>query len=128
EIKTDNAGNAIGILNPNASFKVLLAGHSDEIGLVIKRIDDEGFLHFDKVGGINSKAAVGMKVTALGYKKTVTGMIGVNAQHNGGLKDDFDLQDLFIDCGYRTKKEAEESVQVGHLAVYKRRPEVLHKR
>src|SRR5699024_7919932 len=68
EIKTDNAGNAIGILNPNASFKVLLAGHSDEIGLVINRIDDKGFLHFDKVGGINPKAAVGMKVTVLGYK------------------------------------------------------------
>ena len=69
-----------------------------------------------------------MKVTALGYKKTVTGVIGVNAQHHGGLKDDFDLQDLFIDCGYRTKKEAEESVQVGDLAVYKREPEILHNR
>src|SRR5699024_1682417 len=128
EIKTDNAGNAIGILNPNASFKVLLAGHSDEIGLVINRIDDEGFLHFDKVGGINPKAAVGMKVTVLGYKETVTGVIGVNAQHHGGLKDDFDLHDLFIDCGYRTKKEAEESVQVGDLGVYKREPEILHNR
>jgi len=128
EIKTDNAGNAIGILNPNASFKVLLAGHSDEIGLVINRIDDKGFLHFDKVGGINPKAAVGMKVTVLGYKETVVGVSGVNAQHHGGLKDDFDLHDLFIDCGYRTKKEAEESVQVGDLAVYKREPEILHNR
>src|SRR5699024_8658059 len=127
-IKTDNAGNAIGILNPNASFKVLLAGHSDEIGLVLKRIDDEGFLHFDKVGGINSKAAVGMKVTALGYKKTVTGVSGVNAQHHGGLKEDFELQDLLIDCGYQTKKEAEVSVQVGDVAVYKREPEILHNR
>src|SRR5699024_3763637 len=51
EVRTDNAGNAIGVLNPNASFKVLLAGHCDEIALVIKRIDDQGFLYFDKMGG-----------------------------------------------------------------------------
>ena len=128
EIKTDHAGNAIGVLNPEASFKVLLAGHCDEIGLVINRIDDEGFLHFDKMGGINPKAAVGMKVTILGYKKTITGVIGVNAQHHGGLKDDFTLDDLFIDCGYRTKSEAEKFVQIGDLAVYKRHPEILQER
>lgn len=125
EIRTDNAGNAIGILNPNASFKVLLAGHCDEIALVISRIDENGFLHFDKMGGINPKAAVGMKTTVLGYGDTVTGVIGVNAQHHGGLKNDFELEDLFIDCGYQTKEEAEKSVQIGDLAVYKTEPEVL---
>src|SRR5690625_4320799 len=72
EIRTDDAGNAIGILNPKASFKVLLAGHCDEIALVVNRIDEEGFLHFDKMGGINPKAAVGMKVTVLGYNGSVT--------------------------------------------------------
>lgn len=128
EVKTDHAGNAIGVLNPQASFKVLLAGHSDEIGLVINRIDDEGFLHFDKVGGINPKAAVGMKVTVLGYKKTVVGVIGVNAQHHGGLKDDFGLEDLFIDCGYQSKKEAQAFIQIGDLAVYQREPELLQDR
>ena len=128
EIRTDHAGNVIGILNPEASFKVLLAGHCDEIGLVINRIDDNGFLHFEKIGGINPKAAVGMKVTVLGYNKTVLGVIGVNAQHHGGLKDDFDLEDLFIDCGYRTKSEAEKFIQIGDLAVYKREPEVLQDR
>ncbi|WP_373893150.1 M20/M25/M40 family metallo-hydrolase [Virgibacillus natechei] len=125
EIRTDNAGNVIGVLNPDAPFKVLLAGHSDEIGLVINRIDENGFLHFDKMGGINPKAAVGMKVNVLGYNKTVTGVIGVNAQHHGGLKDDFNLEDLFIDCGYKTKEEAEEHVQIGDLGVYKTEPEIL---
>lgn len=128
EIRTDNAGNAIGILNPEASFKVLLAGHCDEIALVINRIDGNGFLHFDKMGGINPKAAVGMKVTVLGFQKTVTGVIGVNAQHHGGLKDDFGLEDLFIDAGYKTKEEAEEHVQIGDLAVYKTEPEILQDR
>ncbi|QKY69767.1 M20/M25/M40 family metallo-hydrolase [Lentibacillus sp. CBA3610] len=125
EIRTDNAGNAIGVLNPDASFKILLAGHCDEIALVINRIDDNGFLHFDKVGGINPKAAVGMKVTILGFSEQITGVIGVNAQHHGGLKDDFGLDDLFIDCGYKSKEEAEKHVQIGDLAVYQTDPDVL---
>ncbi|RKQ29576.1 M20/M25/M40 family metallo-hydrolase [Oceanobacillus halophilus] len=125
EIITDNAGNAIGVLNPDADFKVLLAGHSDEIALVVNRIDESGFLHFDKMGGINPKAAVGMRVTVLGYKGNTTGVIGVNAQHHGGLKNDFDLSDLFIDCGYQSKEEAEMYVQIGDLCVYKTEPEVL---
>ncbi|MFD1361433.1 M20/M25/M40 family metallo-hydrolase [Lentibacillus salinarum] len=125
DMRTDNAGNAIGILNPDAPFKVLLAGHCDEIALVINRIDDNGFLHFDKMGGINPKAAVGMKVTTLGFSEAVTGVIGVNAQHHGGLKDDFGLTDLFIDCGYKSKEEAEKHVQIGDLAVYKTEPEFL---
>ncbi|MEC5424900.1 M20/M25/M40 family metallo-hydrolase [Virgibacillus sp. C22-A2] len=129
EIRTDHAGNAIGVLNPQASFKILLAGHCDEIALIINRIDEDGFLHFEKMGGINPKAAVGMKVTVLGNKnKTVTGVIGVNAQHHGGLKNDFGLEDLFIDCGYKTKGEAEGEVQIGDLAVYKTEPEILAER
>ncbi|MGF7127818.1 endoglucanase [Natronobacillus azotifigens] len=125
EIITDHAGNAIGVLNKEADFKILLAGHCDEIGLVINRIDQDGFLYFDKMGGVNPKAAVGMKVTVLGYQKEVTGVIGVNAQHHGGIKGDFDVEDLFIDCGAKSKEEIEAFVQIGDLAVYKREPEMM---
>ncbi|WP_226035854.1 M20/M25/M40 family metallo-hydrolase [Aquibacillus saliphilus] len=125
EIITDNAGNAIAVLNKDAEFKLLLAGHCDEIGLVINRIDEQGYLHFDKMGGINPKAAIGMKVLVQGFSKTFTGVIGVNAQHHGGIKGDFELEDLFIDCGARSKEEMEKLVQVGDLAVYNREPELL---
>lgn len=125
EIITDNAGNAIGVLNKQAPFKILLAGHCDEIALIVNRIDEQGYLYMDKMGGINPKAAIGMKVTILGYGKTITGVIGVNAQHHGGIKGDFELEDLFIDCGAKSKEEIEEFVQIGDLAVYKREPEIL---
>ncbi|WP_101843209.1 M20/M25/M40 family metallo-hydrolase [Halobacillus sp. Marseille-P3879] len=128
EIRTDNAGNAIAVLNPDAEFKVLLAGHCDEIALVINRIDDQGFLYFDKMGGINPKAAVGMKVTVLSEEKPLSGVIGVNAQHHGGLKGDFGLEDLFIDCGAHSKEEVAALVKIGDLAVYKREPEVMMNR
>lgn len=128
EIRTDNAGNAIAILHPEKKFKVLLAGHCDEVALVINRIDQDGYLFFDRMGGINPKAAVGMKVTVLGRNNSITGVIGVNAQHHGGLKDNFTVEDLFIDCGYKSKDEAEEEVQIGDLAVYKTKPELLKQR
>ncbi|MBM7541413.1 M20/M25/M40 family metallo-hydrolase [Amphibacillus cookii] len=125
EIITDHAGNAIGVLNKEADFKILLAGHCDEIALVINRIDNDGFLYFDKMGGINPKAAVGMKVKIQGYAKEIAGVIGVNAQHHGGIKGDFDVADLFIDCGAKSKDEIEAYVQIGDLAVYDRKPESL---
>lgn len=127
EVRTDTIGNAIAVLNPEAPFKVLLAGHCDEIALMVKRIDERGFIFLEKMGGINPKAAVGMKVTVLG-RETLTGVIGVNAQHHGGIKGDFDLDDLFLDCGFQSKEEAEKKVQIGDLCVYKTAPEVLQDR
>ncbi|WP_425307012.1 M20/M25/M40 family metallo-hydrolase [Halobacillus kuroshimensis] len=124
-IQTDHAGNAIAVLNPEADFKIMLAGHCDEIALVVNRIDENGYVYVDKMGGINPKAAVGMKVSIQGHGGTLTGVIGVNAQHHGGLKGDFGLEELFIDCGAKSKEEVEKFVQIGDLAVYKREPEVL---
>lgn len=125
ELITDHAGNAIGVLNKEADFKILLAGHIDEIALVVNRIDDDGFIYFDEVGRVNQKAAVGMKVRIQGYGKELIGVIGVNAQHLGGIKGDFDLSDLFIDVGAKSKAEVEEFVQIGDLIVYDREPEIL---
>ena len=125
KIETDTAGNVIAIKNPNAKFKVLLAGHCDEIGFVINRIDHNGFLYIDKVGGISPKTAIGMKVEILGYQKKITGVIGTNAEHHGGAKEKLAFDDLFIDCGAKNKEEIAKYVQVGDLAVYKREPEIL---
>ncbi|HEY4602221.1 MAG TPA: M20/M25/M40 family metallo-hydrolase [Cerasibacillus sp.] len=125
EVRTDYAGNVIAILNPDAKFKVLLAGHADEIALMVNRIDENGYLFFDKVGGVNIKAAVGMRVTVLGKSQSITGVIGVNAQHHGGIKDAFGVEELFIDCGFRSQKEALEYVNIGDYVVYKRDPEIL---
>ncbi|SDC47032.1 endoglucanase [Pelagirhabdus alkalitolerans] len=124
-ILTDHAGNVTGVLNENAEMKVLLAGHCDEIGLVINRIDEQGFVYFDKMGGVNIKAAIGMRVIIQGHGGKLTGVIGVNAQHHGGIKGDFDLEDLFIDCGAQSKEEVEAYVQIGDLAVFDREPDEL---
>ncbi|MFC4387178.1 M20/M25/M40 family metallo-hydrolase [Gracilibacillus marinus] len=125
KIETDHAGNAIAIVNPDAPFHILLAGHCDEIGFIINRIDEDGFVYIDKLGGINAKAAIGMKVQLIGEHSSLDGVIGVNAQHHGGIKDDFDVEDLFIDCGATSKAEVLQHVQIGDLVVYRRESEVL---
>lgn len=123
-IETDYAGNAIAAINKNANVKVLLAGHCDEIGFLVRRIDDNGFIYVEKLGGISHKPAIGMKVQFLG-KNSIIGMIGVNAEHHGGMKDEFKFHDLFIDIGAKSKREAQEYVSIGDVAVYKRDPELL---
>lgn len=125
EVRTDLAGNAIGIVNPEAPFKVLVAGHCDEIGLIVSRIDEKGFVYVDALGGISQKLAVGMKVELLGSGGRLVGVIGANAQHHGGLKENFEFADICIDCGAKSKEELAGIVRVGDLAVYKREPELL---
>lgn len=116
---TDIGGNAIAILNPESDFKIMLAGHCDEIGFVVNRIDDRGFLFFGPVGGISHKVAPGMTVEILGGKSVIPGVIGVNAEHHGGLGEKFAFEDLFFDCGFKDKKEAEKHVRIGDFAVYR---------
>ncbi|WP_141603482.1 M20/M25/M40 family metallo-hydrolase [Terrilactibacillus laevilacticus] len=125
EIRTDSSGNVIGILNPEAPFKVLLAGHSDEIGFIVRGMDNNGFVYIDSLGGISPKPAIGMKIEILGYKQRIVGVVGVNAEHHGGVKEEFEFSDLYIDCGAKSKEEIMQYVQVGDLAVYKREPEKL---
>ena len=125
KIEVDNVGNVIGIINPDAKFKVLLAGHCDEIGFIINRIDDKGFLHFSKVGGLSPNLAQGMKVEVLGYKKHIAGVIGANPAHFSEDKDKIEFGDLYIDCGASSKEEMEQYVRFGDCVVYKREPEIL---
>lgn len=125
QVTTDASGNVIASINPEAPFKVLLAGHCDEIGFMINRIDDQGFLYVEKLGGISPKPAIGMKVTVLGSGGELTGVIGANAEHHGGVKDDLSIEDLYIDCGAGSKDDLEERIKVGDLVVYKRSPEFL---
>lgn len=124
-VETDLAGNVYAIHNPDASFKVLLAGHCDEIGMVVQRIDEKGFLYINKIGGISPKNALGMKVNVLGYKQTLTGVIGANAEHHGGARDKLSFEDLYIDCGAKSKEDIESFVQIGDPVVYKNTPERL---
>ncbi|GAK11583.1 M20/M25/M40 family metallo-hydrolase [Geomicrobium sp. JCM 19039] len=125
ELRTDGAGNAYAILQPEAPFRVLLAGHSDEIGFMIKHIDESGFLRVEPLGGISPLPALGMRVTVLGTNGTITGIFGTNAEHHGGANEKMTTDDLYIDCGVTTKAEIERYIQIGDPAVYDIEPQLL---
>lgn len=125
EVRTDTAGNVYAILNPEAEFKILVAAHCDEIGFLVTRIDPDGFVYFTKLGAINAKLAVGRKVEILGYNKKITGVIGVNAEHHGGVADGVAVENLYIDCGFSSVDEAKSFIQVGDPIIYKTKYEFL---
>lgn len=118
KIETDYSGSVIAILNPEAPFKVMLAGHCDEIAFMITHIDDKGLVYVTKSGGINPKLALGMRVKILGEKETLHGVVGVKAEHQGGSKGEVKPEDLYIDTGANSKEELEGKIQVGDYIIY----------
>lgn len=118
KIETDLSGNAIGILNPDKQFKIMLAGHCDEISFMVNHVDDKGFIYVKNAGGISPKPALAMRVKILGKEKTIKGVIGVKAEHQGGSKDELKIEDICIDCGANSKEEVLEFVSLGDYVVY----------
>ena len=119
EVHTDVRGNTYAVLK-GALPRVLLAGHIDEIGLMITHIDSEGFLWFAPVGGWDAQVLVGQRVRLLGKQGEVIGVIGKKAVHL--LKADereraSKVEDLWIDIGAKNREEALAQVRVGAVGV-----------
>src|SRR5271154_2933684 len=120
KVETDTYGNALAILNPKGSPKIMVEGHADEIAFQISYIDDDGFIYFSGVGGHDPSLARGQRVHIRGRNGEVLGVIGALAIHmQGGKKQEVpELHELFIDIGASSRKEAEERVSVGDLITY----------
>ena len=118
QIRTDKTGNVICVLNPEADFKVLLAGHIDEIGLIITQIQGDGLLRVAKSGGIYTRTYPGHQVVVHGYAGKVFGTV---INHHGMDKGDLKPGDLYIDIGAKDAEDARKYVREGdpiHLNTY----------
>jgi endoglucanase len=118
EVRTDVHGNVIGIKNPQAKFKVMLAGHCDEIGLMVTLIDERGFLYFQAIGGVDAALTQGQRVVLHGEKGPVVGVIGrrpihLLEQEERGKPTKMEKQ--WIDIGAKNKKDADKVVAVGDV-------------
>ena len=119
-VDADVSGNSFATVNAQAAPRIMLAGHIDEIGVMVTYIDDDGFLSFDPIGGWDHQVFVGQRVQVLGRDGAVAGVIGKKAIH---LLDKEDREkvskaaDLWIDIGAATRKEAEARVRVGDAGV-----------
>ena len=124
EITTDANGNSIAHRKGNGK-KVVLMAHADEVGLLISYIDNNGFLYFKEVGGIDTNLLLGQRVAISGKKGIVTGIIGKKPIHLQDKKDgnrEFMPEDLWIDIAAKDKADAMEKVQLGSIACYISKP------
>lgn len=114
--ETDAQGTLTAIHNEGAPFKVLLAGHADEISLVVTGYNGDGTLQVMRNGGVRTKLYIGCKVRVLTENGTIYGVMGTNS----GLqkKDSVDADDLFVDIGCMSKEEAEKAAPKGSYIVH----------
>ncbi len=116
EVHTDAYGNAVAVLNPEGSPKIMLDGHVDEIGLIVKHIDDKGFLYFQRIGGVDPALVSGKRANIHTDNGTVLGIVGATAIHLRDRSKDPKvpkMHELFIDIGAKDKDEAAKRVSVG---------------
>ncbi|MBE3519509.1 MAG: M42 family metallopeptidase [Firmicutes bacterium] len=124
EIRTDALGNLIGFKRGEAGRrnpKVMLAGHMDEVGLIVTKIDDRGFLRFTDMGGVDPRILPGHEVVVHG-KMPLRGIVGVKPPHvmtADEMSKTYKMEDLFIDVGLPAEK-VRELVSVGDLVTYHR--------
>ncbi len=107
EIKVDKLGNLICIKN-GSEFKEMVCAHMDEIGFMVKHIDDKGFIRFTPIGGWFSQIALGQRVILHGSKGKVYGVIGCKPPHV--MKDEerrkaIEFRDMFIDVGAESRDD-----------------------
>ncbi|MCL6577902.1 MAG: M42 family metallopeptidase [Candidatus Bathyarchaeota archaeon] len=128
-VETDNFGNVISLKKASVKDapKVMLAGHMDEIGLIVKHIDDKGFLFFEKVGGISPRVLFSQPVVVHGKKGPVSGLINCKPPETPEEANKIpDLKAFFIDVGAKNKAEAEKlGVRIGDSVTFERPFKVL---
>lgn len=113
EVVVDRLGSLIAVKNGNADGpKIMIAGHLDEIGFMVTRIDDQGFLSFQSLGGWWEQVMLAQRVTVVTRKgEYIPGVIGSKPPHilpPEARKKPVDKKDMFIDIGASSKEEAME--------------------
>lgn len=110
EIRTDYTGNVISILNPDAPFKVMLAAHIDEIGMIVTHIQEDGLVRVGRAGGIRAHTYPGHQVVIHGHGGTIYGSVINNKDMD---KAELKVGDLYVDIGAKNAEDARKFVQEG---------------
>ncbi|HIH35288.1 MAG TPA: M42 family metallopeptidase [Methanosphaera sp.] len=122
EMETDLMGNLITThKGKEGKPSVMLASHMDEVGLMVSFIDDEGFLRFIKIGGINDQMLLNQKVYIQTENGEVPGIIGSKPPHITSAEEAKKIityKNMFIDIGAKDKEQAESLVSVGDAVVF----------
>lgn len=127
---TDTYGTAVGVINPEAPFKVVIEGHSDEISWYVNYISDDGLIYVIRNGGSDHQIAPSKWVNIHTKNGLVKGVFGWPAIHTrkSGKEETPKLDNIFIDVGATDKKGVEElGVHVGCVITYPDQFHILNK-
>ena len=117
----DTYGTVVGIINPDAKYKVVIEAHADEISWFVHYITKEGFIYLRRNGGSDHQIAPSKRVnihTKKGIVKAVFGWPAIHTRKSGDEKTPT-LENIFLDCGCATKEEVEKlGVHVGCVVTY----------
>src|SRR5688500_5892188 len=120
DVSQDVAGNSMAMVNPSGAPTIMLAGHIDEIGLIVTYIDDDGFLYIGPIGGWDPQVLVGQRIRFLARDGDVMGVIGKKPIHlikPDDRKKASEMKDLWVDIGATSREDAEGRVGVGDAGV-----------
>src|SRR5690349_19692918 len=120
EVRGDVAGNSMATVNPGGSPTIMLAGHIDEIGVIVNYVDDEGYVYIGPIGGWDPQVLVAQRVRFLGRHGDVYGVVGKKPIHLMKAADRekaSQMTDLWVDIGAASKAEAMERISVGDAGV-----------
>ena len=115
-VTVDELGNVTAAVNPDAAFKVLLAGHADEIGLMVSAVGSDGTLMCHKIGGIYVSTYPGHKVRVYTKNGVIYGAVA-NSEDIAKNKD-LEASDLRIDIGAKDKEDALKYVELGDTVTF----------
>jgi putative aminopeptidase FrvX len=119
----DPYGTAVGVINPDEKFKVVIEAHADEISWFVNYITNDGLIYLKRNGGVDHQIAPGKRVLIHGKKGMVKAVFGWPAIHTrmgaGEKETQPKVDNLFLDAGARSKKEVEElGIHIGAVATY----------
>jgi tetrahedral aminopeptidase len=120
DVRTDLHGNVIltlpATIDPDSAPKVLLAGHCDQIGLMVQHIDNEGYLYVQPIGGWDTQVLIGQALDVWTASGPVPGVMARKAAHLLTPEERNkvpNLSDLWVDIGAKNKEDAESVVRHG---------------
>jgi endoglucanase len=120
KVRGDVAGNSIADVNPEGSPTIMLAGHIDEIGVIVTYIDDEGYAYISGIGGWDPQVLVAQRIRFIGRDGDVFGVVGKKPIHvmKSEERDKASkMTDLWVDIGAASKEEAMKRLSVGDPGV-----------
>ncbi len=126
DFKVDALGNLIAHIpakNRKNAKKLMFCAHMDEIGLIVKHIDKNGFLRFTNVGGIFSERILHQRVI---FQNGVVGVIGVETKQETPKPPN--LENFYIDIGAKSQNEARKMIEIGDIASFYQQTEIINNR